>query len=504
MAGYSSTAVYKEWKLSKSQGLYVIFAKNDQDSGLVSNCVWVSLFVEGRCSCGYSIMLKLSRFKFEVKLQRRMVHDEFLQVLVKLRSSGGSDQGQKKDHNGACSSKDCFYINGSRLLCLMLFFSGSKVIKQMGFCGAKEKKQVSGFMAQGKESKEFVLPVAVLLNMESTSSRLKHSRQQSLKDVGFRGYEKKLLEHGQFGGSEIRLGSLEEAATLGGYDISDYGGAMLSFQSYISGLLQCEKISEVLWMSFQEKQRFSLVLCSKKSKREPVSVSRFEAQQGIHMDQEEQFKVELFESITKLNKFREFSKSSYKEINSKCCWYCHKRVQEGLSYGENRVLGKVWNMQGICIPGCGGVMQVRELQVSTTESVSGIVTGFGLSRDLYIESLLNQVELGGVFCWSKQRCRVMESAKGRSMKKFGMTKGCEVLRKALKKTCVLIEDWELSRLELGLQGSKEQRQESLQEYEAEKVISQDIARRCRGCRKVQGVAEVEQVCLITGEKLKRR
>ncbi|KAL0645104.1 hypothetical protein Bca4012_099376 [Brassica carinata] len=97
---------------------------------------------------------------------------------------------------------------------------------------------------------------------------------------------------------------------------------------------------------------------------------------GIHMDQEEQFKVELFESITKLNKFREFSKSSYKEINSKCCWYCHKRVQEGLSYGENRVLGKVWNMQGICIPGCGGVMQVRELQVSTTESVSGIVTGF--------------------------------------------------------------------------------------------------------------------------------
>ncbi|KAL0748924.1 hypothetical protein Bca101_030926 [Brassica carinata] len=86
------------------------------------------------------------------------------------------------------------------------------------------------------------------------------------------------------------------------------------------------------------------------------------------MDQEEQFKVELFESITKLNKFREFSKSSYKEINSKCCWYCHKRVQEGLSYGENRVLGKVWNMQGICIPGCGGVMQVRELQLSSRVS----------------------------------------------------------------------------------------------------------------------------------------
>ena len=55
MAGYSSTAVYKEWKLSKSQRLYVIFAKNDQDSGLVSNCVLVSLFVEGRCSCGFGM-----------------------------------------------------------------------------------------------------------------------------------------------------------------------------------------------------------------------------------------------------------------------------------------------------------------------------------------------------------------------------------------------------------------------------------------------------------------
>lgn len=35
------------------------------------------------------------------------------------------------------------------------------------------------------------------------------------------------------------------------------------------------------------------------------------------MDQEEQFKVELFELITKLNKLREFSKCSHKETNSK-------------------------------------------------------------------------------------------------------------------------------------------------------------------------------------------
>ncbi|KAF2564741.1 hypothetical protein F2Q70_00016300 [Brassica cretica] len=259
------------------------------------------------------------------------------------------------------------------------------------------------------------------------------------------------------------------------------GGAMLSFQSYIS---------------------------ASRVKESQVSVSRFKAQQGIHRDQEEQFKVELFESIAKLNKLKEFSKSSYTETAS-VVGIVRREYKKGSQVSEAQIL---------CY----------------SKGVSRVVT-----ESFYIENLLNRVELSGVFCWSKQRrrvmfrfkvhtdwCRgklqdkhddsvstrvsrkhrfsfqVMESAKGRSMKKFGMTKGCEVLRKALKKT--LIEDWELSRLELGLQGSKEQRQESLQEYEAEKVISQDIARRCRGCRKVQGVAEVEQVCLITGEKLKRR
>ncbi|KAL0825992.1 hypothetical protein Bca101_049669 [Brassica carinata] len=69
MAGYSSTAVYKEWKLSESQGIYVIFAKNDQDSGLVSNCVLISLFVEGRCSCGFRIFGRMAiggTYEFQV------------------------------------------------------------------------------------------------------------------------------------------------------------------------------------------------------------------------------------------------------------------------------------------------------------------------------------------------------------------------------------------------------------------------------------------------------
>ncbi|WZZ33873.1 hypothetical protein YC2023_017274 [Brassica napus] len=205
-------------------------------------------------------------------------------------------------------------------------------------------------MAQGKESKEFVLLVAVLLNMESTSSRLKHSRQQSLKDVGFRGMRRSCMprykgkKHGVtdskingkgLTGFEVFCEDVLLAQTITGWSTvslvvvkSDWGarkklrhlvvmilatmkqeamftvsytkglseskkkvhdgyksekwslastsvvvhiarcfltsgGAMLSFQSYISGLLQCEKISEVLWMSFQEQQRFSLVLCSK-------------------------------------------------------------------------------------------------------------------------------------------------------------------------------------------------------------------------------------------------
>ncbi|WZY92707.1 hypothetical protein YC2023_065036 [Brassica napus] len=80
---------------------------------------------------------------------------------------------------------------------------------------------------------------------------------------------------------------------------------------------------------------------------------------GIHMDQEEQFKVELFELITKLNKLREFSKCSHKETNSKAGAFVYQ-----------------------------GLADLFEQ---------------GLSRDLYIESLLNRVELGGVFCWSQQR-----------------------------------------------------------------------------------------------------
>ncbi|WZZ57333.1 hypothetical protein YC2023_057440 [Brassica napus] len=151
LAGYSSTAVYNEWKLSKSQGMYVIFAKNDQNSGLVSNCLLVSLFVEGRCSCGFrmfgrmkiggtyefqavQILLKLSRFKFEVKLQRRMVHDEFLQVLEQDRFEEcveSSRKKQKQEHvmfPEECVKRKDKKSKSNVSICWIEFLVGSKLI----------------------------------------------------------------------------------------------------------------------------------------------------------------------------------------------------------------------------------------------------------------------------------------------------------------------------------------------------------------------------------------
>ena len=51
MAGKSYSAKVKgELKLSESRVVHVIFAKGDQGSGLVSDCVLVSSFVEEICS----------------------------------------------------------------------------------------------------------------------------------------------------------------------------------------------------------------------------------------------------------------------------------------------------------------------------------------------------------------------------------------------------------------------------------------------------------------------
>ena len=91
---------------------------------------------------------------------------------------------------------------------------------------------------------------------------------------------------------------------------------------------------------------------------------------GIHRDQGEQFKVELFESITKLNKFKEFSKSSYKEINSKVCWYCHKRVQEGLSYWKMEFLVTSGTGRGVCIPRSGKARRLAKHRFFATAKVS--------------------------------------------------------------------------------------------------------------------------------------
>ena len=85
---------------------------------------------------------------------------------------------------------------------------------------------------------------------------------------------------------------------------------------------------------------------------------------------EKQFKVELFESIAKLNKLRELSKSSYKETKSKCCWYCHKRVQEGLSYWKMEFSVKSETGRDVCIPSSGKVRRSAKHRFFATAKVS--------------------------------------------------------------------------------------------------------------------------------------
>ncbi|KAL0713065.1 hypothetical protein Bca4012_020043 [Brassica carinata] len=58
VAGYPCCATGKELKLSGSQGMYVVYAKDDQGSGLGQIVRWSGLFVEELCSVvlerGYS------------------------------------------------------------------------------------------------------------------------------------------------------------------------------------------------------------------------------------------------------------------------------------------------------------------------------------------------------------------------------------------------------------------------------------------------------------------
>ncbi|KAF2561197.1 hypothetical protein F2Q70_00016299 [Brassica cretica] len=287
MAGYSSTAVYKEWKLSKSQGLKMQLWFQD-------------------------VLKNGGTYEF----QRRMVHDEFLQVLVKLRSSGGSDQGQKNDHNGACSSKDCFYINGSRLLCLMLFFTecvessrkkqkrehvisperrsqwakakqmktiqvsagteflcGIKVdsfgerVKSGDFLrertlieyqwqGAKEMKQVSGFMAQGKEI------------MEATRSSLCWMSQKGL--TGFKVFcEDVLLAETITGWSTVSLVVVK----------SDWGARKKL--RHLVVYFSVKRFQRSCGSAFKSNRDSVWFCAARRVKESQVSVSRFKAQQVL-------------------------------------------------------------------------------------------------------------------------------------------------------------------------------------------------------------------------------
>ncbi|KAG5388080.1 hypothetical protein IGI04_029621, partial [Brassica rapa subsp. trilocularis] len=460
MGGYSSTAVYKEWKLSKSQGRYVIFAKSDQGSGLVSNCLLVSLFVEGRCSCGFrmfgrmavggiyesqavQILLKLSRFKFEVKLQKRMVSTGFGTRHIWYFE-------ELKDHNGACSSKDCFYTKVSRLLHLMNFFSASKVIKQMGFCG------ISPDVFSHKQTSRLIRRMPGVIKKEAeeagtcyVSRRMRQEKIQELIALEEYEWKRQLVveqDESTAGGSHSRWSSVMFQTVFSARRVKESQASVSRFKLnmlWSDGVKGVQLVVRVV-------KRISAVLVWFLHRKHGVKRHRGRVTVGIHRDQGEQFKVELFESITKLNKFKKFSKSSYKEINSKVCWYCHKRVQEGLSYWKMEFLVTSGTGRGVCIPRSGKVRRLAKHRFFATAKVSQELS-------------------------------------------------------------------QLSRLELGLQGSKEQWQGSLQviarqmlggnkfqeAFEAERMKLRSIFF-SGDCKEMQGDTEDEQVCSITEGKLKRR
>ncbi|KAF3570463.1 hypothetical protein F2Q69_00061410 [Brassica cretica] len=183
---------------------------------------------------------------------------------------------------------------------------------------------------------------------------------------------------------------------------------------------------------------------SKKSKREPSQCQQVQAQHVIirwskralacgqrceedvgsvsmvspqySQGPEKQFKVELFESITKLDKLRE----------------------------------------GVCIPSSGKVRRLAKHRFFATAKVS---------------QELSQV-------WEYE---VMESVKGRSMKKSGVRQVCGMLGKEIKKAC------ELPRLELGLHGSKEQWQRCLHVYQ-DRSLQEDAGT----CKRLQEMSMFAQ------------
>uniref|UniRef100_A0A0D3DEQ2 Uncharacterized protein n=1 Tax=Brassica oleracea var. oleracea TaxID=109376 RepID=A0A0D3DEQ2_BRAOL len=111
MAGKSYSAkVKRELKLAGSQRMYIVFAKDDQGSGLVSDCV-------------------LIRFQdsSERKLQRSMtvrsagsVTRVNYQILVDMRSSGSDDQSYQKIRNRAGSNKGCYKLKSAGMSQVMV------------------------------------------------------------------------------------------------------------------------------------------------------------------------------------------------------------------------------------------------------------------------------------------------------------------------------------------------------------------------------------------------
>ncbi|KAG2298760.1 hypothetical protein Bca52824_035232 [Brassica carinata] len=100
MAGYSCFATCKELKLSGSQGMYVVFAKDDQGSGLGQIVRWSGLFVEEICSVvserGYSDFDKLFLGSGVIRKFQRSVQREKVLIRFGTRQGVGTLKLQRR------------------------------------------------------------------------------------------------------------------------------------------------------------------------------------------------------------------------------------------------------------------------------------------------------------------------------------------------------------------------------------------------------------------------
>uniref|UniRef100_A0A0D3DAC7 Uncharacterized protein n=1 Tax=Brassica oleracea var. oleracea TaxID=109376 RepID=A0A0D3DAC7_BRAOL len=188
-----------ELKLAESQVMCVIFAKDDQGSGLVSDCVLVSSFVEEICSVVSEDGKNSSWFQdpSERKLQRSMT------VRFSLRGRGSDSCG--------CWGAQLAMIRGYKRIRIELVATRLDVVLR----GFQSQDSSQAHWVKSKLSEEVLLSYSKrCYKFKSAgyvsgygSSRFRNSSPRQVEVTAYTGWSK----HIQFGGTEI---AFEGAMTL--------------------------------------------------------------------------------------------------------------------------------------------------------------------------------------------------------------------------------------------------------------------------------------------------